>query len=1041
MNRHVSFGWCSGLVGVGILIGSVARAQTASPATPAVTTPPATVSTNVQDYGQGFRSFIRMGLPDTSKARYVKLEYYGGGMSDMMSYRMNEIQLSGNAWLVSENKEDKSVLVTAVGRTLELLDQKVAMKKQEAAARSNAVTQASTAKKGGTKTSFMMSNRANLVDEAGSWTSVDLSRDLAKATALVDKKIKAKSAGGREMRYDNFMQSDEPAGMLFLLAAFAWQNGQTQAANALAGRLFTLVGDSRKVIVGALNVMADAQLAATSDTFRKTNDWKAYHAEVLGLLKKFPAGWRKAGAVKLLADRLQARAALSEPAPVTGEGLGEEDMKLAAALASETNRAGMHMWSGHLWIFPPAKATRVMKDDSTMGRIQARGVKSIPLLIALASDETLCPLRRNDVGMSTYTSYSSNDSEKPEADRAKTFYAQMDRPLTRGEIARGLLTPLCKREENSRHDESEVTPEEVVEGARQVYAAIKALPPSGLASYFLKNGDQNQKQSAIGYMLENDLETNAPVIEAFLLTPPSDESGVMMMGMGNGLAQQYVQKRGEKAADFVEKYAAMRKKIELPAGMADNAEYVKQMEKQAEREMKTLRAMVKKQDLSSTVADLAKTGDNSEVSMTAYTALGRLPPTEAVPALLTAAVKATNTAVRARILQMVPMLRYSGMQEAITEEMAEVGQDGMEAAMKKMAGKNKLNIGTNAAAWKILLADTRSMPGGNAFTGGTDYTIADLAAGGIESVYGDVSVLEQYGRHGGSANLNPEVLMKVTRARAAARLDGKTEDQMPKFPSADDVTPERRKAIETDVLKATPATLGAILDKFTDSESLYLTEAAGENSEIMKAMAPLSRRITAVKMAPTLPAAEAARLQKMSGTMVSTNVIAEMREFCKRQLATGAAFAVTLSSGGLGKGLRLDVAAVDEKALNTYGYSSMLTTMGKGRKGMVMGMLRSGEHNGYGMWLVDLPAASTGTVAEATAEASDKLDDQADTFATMFGSQQEQFESVLETFCKPDESIGPGASLSFTGILPPKDKDKKKDADDDENAFAPDVMF
>jgi hypothetical protein len=961
----------------------------------------------VQDYSQGFRAFINMGLPDTSKAKYVKLVSSGRGMRDPMMHRLYELPLSGNAWLVSENKEGKSILVSSLGGTLELvlIDQKAATKKP--------------------------------ADETGKWTPADLSRDLAKAITFVDQKIKAKAAGGREMRYDSFLQSDESSGVLFLLAAFAWQNGRTQEANALAGRLFTLVGDSRKVIVGALNVMANAQLAVAADGFWKTGDWKAYHASVTALLKKFPAGWRQAGAVRLLAGHLQARSAMSEPPAVTGEGLGEEDRKLAAALASETHRASRRGWGGELWILPPSKAMGGIKDDSAIGRIKARGIKSVPLLIALISDETLCPLRRSDIGMPTYSSYSSrNEAQRSEAERAQAQYNQMDRPLTRGEIARGLLAPLCRREENAGFDESEVAPEEVLEGARKVYAELKALPPSGLAGHFLKNGDQRQKQAAIGAMLESDVEAHAPEIEAFLLAPPSDESGAMRMGMGNGLVQQYVQKRGEKAANFVEKYAAMAKATDLPAGMADNADYVKQMKKQAEREIKTLRAMVKKQDLSTIVAGLAEDGDGNEGTAAAYTALSHMPASQALPALLTAAVKSTNAATRARMLQMMPMLRYSGMQEAVAQEqISEDESEGMEAAMKTLADKNKLSIGAHAADWKILLADTRAVPGGRMFTGGAfEYSIADLAAGGIESLYGDASTMDPYSRRG-AANLRPEVMMKVTRARAAARADGKPEDQLPKFPAADDVTAERRKAIETDVLKASPANLGAMLEKLTDSESLFLAEAAGENEAIMKAMAPLSRRIASVKTAPALPAAEAARLQKLSGTLITTNTIEEMREVCKRQLATGLAMAVTLSSGGLGKGLRLEATPVDDKALGQYGYASMLRNLGGGRKGMVMGVLTGGQNHGYGMWLVDVPApakatgTATGTVAAASTEDDDKLEDRSDSLENMFGSQQEQFETAAEAFCKPDEAISPGASLSFTGMMPPKDGDKKEDTD------------
>jgi len=279
-------------------------------------------------------------------------------------------------------------------------------------------------------------------------------------------------------------------------------------------------------------------------------------------------------------------------------------------------------------------------------------------------------------------------------------------------------------------------------------------------------------------------------------------------------------------------------------------------------------------------------------------------------------------------------------------------------------------------------------------------------------------------------------MMKITRDRAAARLAGKPEDQLPKMPSAEDVTAERRKAIEADVLKAAPAALGPVLNKLTDAEGLYLAELAGEKEAVMKALAPLSRRIVSVKTTPALPAADAVRLQKLSGTAVSTNVIAEMREVCKRQLARGAAVAVTLSSGGLGKGLSLDVTPVDEAAQGRYVpvYRSLLSGKGGKSKGMITGMLRSGENYGHGMWLVDVPAAAapTGTVAAASADNDDSSEDRLDSIERSLESQQEQFEAAAETFCAPDVALGLSTSVSFTGMMPPKPKDKKKGAHGDD---------
>jgi hypothetical protein len=413
-------------------------------------------------------------------------------------------------------------------------------------------------------------------------------------------------------------------------------------------------------------------------------------------------------------------------------------------------------------------------------------------------------------------------------------------------------------------------------------------------------------------------------------------------------------------------------------------------------------------------------------------------PATAVPILLAAAVKTTNANARVRILQMMPMLRYAGMEGALEAELMEAGEDAAAAILKKYADKNKLNISSNAAEWNILLADTRPMATGRRYAGtAVEMTVADLAATGIESLYGDSSQMEEwFGRHRTVEALRPNLMLKINRARAAARLAGKTEDELPKVPSADDVTADRRKALEAEVLNAKSEAMGAILDKLTDAESLYLSGVVGESEPIMKALTPLSRRVAAVQLAAALPAADAARLQKMTGAALPTNALAELRDICTRQLAAGAAIALHLSSGGIGRGLRLDVAPVDETTRRTYGYGylSMLRGKGGAGQGLVMGVAHSGQEHGQGLWLVKLvaPSASTGAVAAVTAGDEDDAADQWEAFERMQESQQEQFQAAAEAFGKPDEYLGPDALVSFTGILPSKDKNGETEATDED---------
>jgi len=93
----------------------------------------------------------------------------------------------------------------------------------------------------------------------------------------------------------------------------------------------------------------------------------------------------------------------------------------------------------------------------------------------------------------------------------------------------------------------------------------------------------------------------------------------------------------------------------------------------------------------------------------------------------------------------------------------------------------------------------------------------------------------------------------------------------------------------------------------------------------------------------------------------------------------------------------------------------------------VQGAIQNGQNYGHGMWLVDLPAqaSATGTVTAAKSEGDDNPEDKLVSFESTLESQQEQFETAADAFCKPDESLAPGATVSFTAILPAKDADRK----------------
>ncbi|MDM8551738.1 hypothetical protein QUF72_16775 [Desulfobacterales bacterium HSG2] len=69
-------------------------------------------SSEQRDYSEGFGKLYKMGLPDVSNAEYVKLSL---DISDFLSFPYNDIfskfKLSGNAWVIEENKDGASRIV------------------------------------------------------------------------------------------------------------------------------------------------------------------------------------------------------------------------------------------------------------------------------------------------------------------------------------------------------------------------------------------------------------------------------------------------------------------------------------------------------------------------------------------------------------------------------------------------------------------------------------------------------------------------------------------------------------------------------------------------------------------------------------------------------------------------------------------------------------------------------------------------------------------------------------------------------------------
>jgi hypothetical protein len=135
------------------------------------------------------------------------------------------------------------------------------------------------------------------------------------------------------------------------------------------------------------------------------------------------------------------------------------------------------------------------------------------------------------------------------------------------------------------------------------------------------------------------------------------------------------------------------------------------------------------------------------------------------------------------------------------------------------------------------------------------------------------------------------------------------------------------------------------------------------------------------------------------------------------------------------------------------GWVDRLNRKGAKPNGFVTGMLQGGEEGyGHGLWMVELPPAAVPAVAAAAGATTaagaktgededddedddDDEDEDDDEMAEMmmsgFEEQNQAFDEAARSFCSGDAPLAGYASITFTGLLPPK-PGEKSDEDEDE---------
>jgi hypothetical protein len=321
----------------------------------------------------------------------------------------------------------------------------------------------------------------------------------------------------------------ELPGRLLIFAAQLHAAGHPESANRLATALFAAIPAKTVVIDAAVDHFAKTEFTRVSEAFFNDHDWKNYQAGLQALLAKYPRGWADRPAVALLLPALEKRVAGEKPATpglpgvtlkpealaaldqllAVPAGGGQDDEAFAKSqgvylsqfpasqramiLAQLRAQSGGGSFDPGLWLLPgdPPEGP-----DGPLQQLTAMGMDGLLALAAVATDETLTHSRNLRDGSSYFSSH-----ESAEAIAARRF-RELDRPKSRGEIARALLAATLPLGEDDSGQEPDGTL--LRDSALEFWKNHGTKSPVELALVFMAEGNDEQRAAAASHLVESD---------------------------------------------------------------------------------------------------------------------------------------------------------------------------------------------------------------------------------------------------------------------------------------------------------------------------------------------------------------------------------------------------------------------------------------------------------------------------------------------------------------------------------------------------------
>ena len=545
-------------------------------------------------------------------------------------------------------------------------------------------------------------------------------------------------------------------GHLLAIAAHFHRSGlvDKEAANKLAAATLSASEDKNAAISKAIGLLATQEYSEALKKIQETRDWNALADVCEAIAQKYGRGWKYSKHMGPLAKKLREQPVGPTPLrALEGMTLSEQDHQFAREIADlEEAPQSLSNFPQLLWIFPLNErfsgyfSRSENKGDLLLKKVVDRGREAVPLLIAMLGDHTFLPYTLSETSNNTLDGID---------------FESLPIPATRASFASSLAVGLVPGFESYQVD-----PENLRGALIDWYKRAKDQSLTDIAREVLHSGTEQQSEQAMVYLYDHGNEKDFVVIERNLVDEAIDSPW-----SGFSAIADYVKKRGEAGKGFVKRLESdLEKHLAILKDDSEQEDSYKSTKQSFDENLKTLHSLLS----SETAADiLARVVTGEDKLEKVYGAVGEKLKEEHLPDRITTLITAAaspNASVEIRN----SLLRFLSY---VT--------DGEEA--EKDAKLPPPSV--NAELWKKLLKDKRKPE-----ESGSEIRLT--AAFAIEQLYSsDKSVgLGKFWSRSGVAG------SQFLTERALARVEGKTEDQLPPFPRPEDVSEERRATLSKDLL-------------------------------------------------------------------------------------------------------------------------------------------------------------------------------------------------------------------------------------------------